>query len=97
MKKNRIRICGRNTSTLPAPEITPPTIRLRSGPAAISCCTACPKACMPALIQATGAWAQLNTAWNTRNISSASSTGPAIGCITIASSRASARSRNGST
>ena len=35
MKKNRIRICGRNTSTPPTPAMTPSTSRLRSGPSAM--------------------------------------------------------------
>ena len=52
---------------------------------------------MPLLIQAIGAVAQLNTAWNTENSSTASSTGPAIGFMTMASSRISARVRSGST
>jgi len=45
------------------------------------------------MIQATRAYAELNTAWNTRNITIANSSGAAIGFITIASSRASARPR----
>ena len=51
---------------------------------------------MPALIQSIGSFAQLNTAWNTANNSTASSSGPAIGFMTTASRRASARARSGS-
>jgi hypothetical protein len=46
---------------------------------------------MPVLIQAIGAVAQLNTAWNTANSSTASNKGPATGFITTASRRVSAR------
>ena len=35
MKRNRMTICGRKTSTPPTPAMTPSTTRLRSGPGGI--------------------------------------------------------------
>ena len=51
---------------------------------------------MPASMRLRGTIAQLNTAWKIRNSTSASSAGPSSGCITMSSSRASARLRSGS-
>ena len=91
MKKNRIRICGRKTSTPPTPAITPCTSRLLSQGQAPVCgsaaCTQPPSAVVAALMASIGATAQLNTAWKTRNSTSASSSGPASGCSTTASMR----------
>ncbi len=96
MKKNRIRICGRNTSTLPAPAITPSTSRLLSAPGGSDRCSASPSQVMPASTSAIGSAAQLNTAWKTKNSSAARTAGPATGCMTSASMRCSARRRGGS-
>ena len=64
MKKNRIRICGRNTTTEPTPAITPSTTserrKLSGKLAVIQPCTAAKLSS----IQATGASDQANTAWN---------------------------------
>ena len=62
MKKNRIRICGRNTSTLPTPAITPSTSRLRSGPSAMCAVVHPPTLAIAALIASIGTLAQENTA-----------------------------------
>ena len=83
MKKNRIRICGRNTSTLPTPPRMPSTSKLRSRPSAICAWIHWPTPSTPPLIRSIGVLAQLNTAWNTKNISIASRIGPITGCNTI--------------
>ena len=87
MKKNRITICGRKTSTPPTPAITPSTSRLRSQPGASTPATASPRAAVPASIQAMGRSAPTKTAWKTTNSSSASSSGPSSGCSTTRSMR----------
>ena len=87
MKKNRIRICGRKTSTLPAPAITPSTSRLRSGPSPMCAVVQSPSEAMPALIRSIGTLAQENTAWNIRKSTTARSARPQTGCITTASMR----------
>ncbi len=87
MKKNRMRICGRKTRTLPAPAMTPSTTRLRNGPASMRSATRCPSPATPDLIASMGSVAHENTAWNTRSSTTARSTSPSTGCITIASMR----------
>ena len=87
MKKNRIRICGRKTITLPAPAMTPSTSRLRSGPSAMCAVVQSPRPAIAALIASIGTAAQENTAWNIRNRTTASSARPQTGCITTASMR----------
>ena len=47
-------------------------------------------------VLAIGRDAQLNTAWNTKNSSVASTSMPPTGCISTASARAAARLREGS-
>ena len=91
-----MRICGRNTSTLPAPAMKPSTSRLRSGPSGIAPVSQSPSPPTAALMRSMGKAAQLNTAWKIRNSTAASSTGPSSGCRTISSSRAIARLRSGS-
>ena len=93
MKKNRIRICGRNTSTPPTPAITPSTSRLRSGPSAMRAVVCSASQAMPSLMASMGRLAHENTAWKIRNSSVASSTRPHTGCITTASMRWSKRSK----
>ena len=85
MKKNRIKICGRNTSTLPTPPRMPSTSRLRSIPSPMWAPSSWPSCSTPPLMASIGSVAQLNTAWNTRNISAASRIGPITGCSTTAS------------
>ena len=87
MKRNRIRICGRKTSTLPAPAMTPSTSRLRSGPSAMCAVIHSPTPAIAALIASIGTSAHENTAWNIRNRTTASSARPQTGCITTASMR----------
>ena len=92
MKANRIRICGRNTSTLPTPAITPSTSRLRNGPSAMCVRTSVAAPSTTDLIASIGHCAQLNTAWNISSSSAASSSMPHSGCSStrsMASSRAS--------
>ena len=62
MKKNRMMICGRNTSTPPAPAMMPSTSRLRSAPAGTTRVTSSASAAVPALIRSIGTLAQENTA-----------------------------------
>ena len=95
MQRKRLRICGRNTSTLPVPALSPSSSSPRTGPAGSSAPSALLSAAMPELIQACGALAQLNTAWNMRNRTSPSSSGPATGFSTTASSFDNSASRAG--
>ena len=62
MKKNKIKICGKNTSTPPTPATTPSTSRLRSGPSAMAPVIQSPTAAMASLIRSMGSVAQVNTA-----------------------------------
>ena len=94
MKKNRIRICGRKTSTLPMPARSrrrPAGSEARpSGQRAVHRTGRAPR-CLPS-ISAIGTAAQLNTAWkHEKQHRGAGSASPATGCITIASSWRSAR------
>ena len=67
MKKNRITICGRKTSTLPTPPISPSLRKLlsRSGSGAAS--TRSPSQWKAASIASMPGVAQANTAWNMTN------------------------------
>src|SRR3546814_610937 len=85
MKKNRIRICGRNTTTAPTPAITPSAISDRSTPSGMVARTALPRFAKPASIASAGTTAQVNTAWNIRNRMAVSRTSPATGCSATAS------------
>ena len=97
MKRNRIRICGRKTSTLPTPAISPSCTKLRTRPSAPSCGssppTAAPNAWKPPSIRSIGACAQANTAWNIRNSTVSRIASPATGCSSTASSRRVSASR----
>ena len=86
MKRNRIRICGRNTITAPTPLITPSTSSERSSESGISAVRNPCNAVKPASIASMNGCAQLNTAWNIRNMIASSRTGPATGCSATASS-----------
>ena len=77
MNRKRIRICGRNTSTAPAPPMMPLTSRLDSGPSGRCAAVNSPSRAMPPSIQSMGASAQLNTAWNITNMTAASTSEPA--------------------
>ena len=85
MKANKIRICGKNTSTLPAPAIAPSTTRLRNGPAGMCWLTALAVAAMPVLIRSMGRLAHEKTAWKVTNNSAARIIKPQTGCSTQAS------------
>ena len=89
MNRNRIRICGRNTRTLPAPAITPSTTRLRSRPSGMWLATSCPVPSISDLIWSIGHWAQLNTAWNIRNSTAVRIAMPQTGCSSTRSSASS--------
>ena len=87
MKKNRMRICGRKTITAPTPPSTPSTSMERSAPAGMAPDSAtCAPETSPAS-HAIGASAPANTAWNMKNSSAASSSGPATGCSVMPSRR----------
>ena len=86
-----MRICGRNTSTLPVPAMMPSNSSPRSGPAWSEAPSHWLRNWTPELIAFFGSTAQLKTACNTL----ASSTGPAKGFSTTASSRDSSASRVG--
>ena len=87
MNRNRIRICGRNTTTAPTPASTPSLSSERNQPSGRAAASSACSAATPASIQPIGASAQLNTAWNMKNSTAASSRGPASGCSTTASMR----------
>ncbi len=70
MKKNKIMICGKKTSTLPTPPIAPSTTRLRSAPSGRAAVTAPPARPTPASISAISGRAQRNTAEKTTSIKS---------------------------
>ncbi len=91
MKRNRIRICGRKTSTAPVPAITPSASRLRSAPSGMCSLTRAETAETPPSMPSISGCAQLNTAWNIRNSVAASSSMPHSGCSTTASMRSSRR------
>ena len=85
MKKNRIKICGKNTSTPPTPATMPSTSRLRSTPSGRWACSHWPSASTVPVMASMGAAAQLNTAWNIKNRVQASSSVPHSGCSTTRS------------
>ena len=87
MKKYRIRICGRKTSTPPTPATTPSTSRLCSGPSATRLATCWPVHSVAPSINPIGHLAQLNTAWNMSSMVSASMTSPNTGCSASRSNR----------
>ncbi len=81
-------ICGRNTMTLPTPEITPFWRKLCRRPAGMVLWTSSPSESKPELSSSMSGCAQANTAWNITNRISASTTRPPTGCRTTASIRA---------
>ena len=81
-------ICGRNTTTLPTPEITPFCRKLCSSPAGRVSCTNCPSAPKLDDSNSISGCAQANTAWNITNRISARIRSPPTGCSTTASIRA---------
>ena len=70
-------ICGRNTMTLPTPEITPFCRKLCSRPAGRVSCTNCPSAAKASDNSSISGCAQANTAWNITNRISARIASPA--------------------
>ena len=88
MKKNRIRICGRNTSTLPTPAITPSTSRLRSGPSGqMRCRASSPSRPMPALMHSIGASPRRTPPGTSGTAAPPAASRPHTGCIATASMR----------
>ena len=87
MNRNRIRICGRNTSTLPTPEITPFWTKLCSSPSGSASCASTPSHSKPAAIKSISGFAQANTAWNMTNSRHSRMSRPATGCSSTASTR----------
>ena len=87
MKKKRMTICGRKTTTPPAPAMMPSTIRLCSKPSGSHSPTHSPKAPAPASIMSISTSAQAKTAWKTKNRIAARSSGPNTGCSTTRSRR----------
>ena len=81
-------ICGRNTMTLPTPEITPFCRKLCNSPAGSVSCTNCPSALKACDNSSIKGCAQANTAWNITNRMRARIASPATGCSTTASIRA---------
>ena len=88
MNRNRIRICGRNTSTLPTPAITPSAMKLCSRPGRHRADRSRRARRSPIEIKSIGGCAQVNTAWNITNSTAAGSARPPTGCSSTASIRA---------
>ena len=88
MKKNRIRICGRNTTTEPTPAMIPSVTRSRKRLSANWVFTPSPSAETPASSASANGVAQLNTAWNTTNSSANRMGAPSHGCSRSSSIRA---------
>ena len=61
---NRIKICGKNTMTLPTPAMTPSTTRLSTMPSGSTAASIAPMALTPASMRSTSGVAHANTAWN---------------------------------
>ena len=80
-------ICGRNTMTLPTPEMTPFCRKLASKPSGSTSCTSLPSATNADDSNSITGCAQLNTAWNMTNRISARMIRPNTGCSTTASTR----------
>ncbi len=82
-------ICGRNTMTLPTPEIRPFCRKLcsRPQPSGITSWINCPSAAKPSDNSSIAGCAQVNTAWNITNRITARITRPQIGCSTTESIR----------
>jgi hypothetical protein len=87
MKKNKMMICGKNTSTLPTPANTPLMSKSLTRLFGIAALSQLPTAATPSLIASMGTCAHANTAWNTKNKITARITGPKIGFSTTASRR----------
>ena len=91
MKTKSSRICGRNSITVPRPANRPSCTRLRSGPSGIRPPTPSPSVeIQPASASCSGP-AQLKTAWNIRNSTTARITRPHTGCSSQRSRRSSRR------
>ena len=82
-----MRICGRKTSTLPTPEITPFWMKLCNRPAGNASCAILPSASKPAEMRSITGVAPVNTAWNRTNSSASRMSRPATGCSSTASTR----------
>src|SRR6516164_3693673 len=85
MKKNKVRICGRKTRTLPSPEMIPSRTKLHSQPCGSTIPAHAPRPSKPLLIRSIGACAQANTAWNIKNRIANRMTRPSTGWSTILS------------
>ncbi len=80
-------ICGRNTRTLPTPEIRPSQTKLRITPSGRIWLARAESASKPAVIRSISGWAPANTAWNIRNSTASSTRTPATGCSSTLSIR----------
>ena len=87
MKKNRMTICGRNTITLPTPPISPSFRKLASRSGSGRRVTMSPRRWNSASIASMPGCAQAKTAWNITNRMASSTTRPATGCRSTASTR----------
>ena len=87
MKKNRIKICGKNTTTPPAPAMTPSTTKLFKSGCEICCPINSPNQPKNVSIPSINGAAQAKTAWKTTNIMTARLTSPKTGCKKILSKK----------
>ena len=93
MKKNRITICGRNTTTEPTPDRMPSVNRSRASPSPIEARTCSVIQPIAASSASANGVAQVKTAWKTTNSKAKRISGPAHGCRNSRSSLACMRWR----
>ena len=65
MNRNRIRICGRKTTTLPTPATTPSATKLANAPSPRFACSHTPSDAVPSSMASMSGAAQAKTAWKT--------------------------------
>ena len=91
MNRNRIRICGRKTTTDPTPPIAPSMMKSRMNPDGKLASTDAATHSLALSIQPIGASDQAKTAWNMTNSTANRISGPANGCRNSASARSDQR------
>ena len=87
MKKYRIMMLGRNTSTLPTPAMTPSTTRSFTQPSCMSEPTFSPSHATPASIQSMGYWPMVKVAQKMNQSSTTKIGKAAHWLVTMASMR----------
>ena len=85
MKKNKIRICGRKTTTPPTPAIAPSVIKSRRSPAGTADFTASANAATRPSMKFIGNSASVKMLRNSAVITAPSVSQPQTGCVATAS------------